>query len=804
MVASPPTSRDSHSQPPQPDPDSDSASVTNPTAGRRKRARSNGNNDEPSVAACDQCRLRKVRCDRKQPECSNCKRSRVECSSSSTLKRVNHTKQLRDDFTVVLKRLDHVDETLASLTKFIHHVAAQPPGGGSLNNVPSWPSTSQIPGLPPSSEPLDFDQPNTPDSDGPSTSEHPTFETAESDEGDRVYGYPAPLVLVKALLRQASGPLLGSDEHGDNPGRDGETAYITRALHDSYVRVTFQKKLDEFPFKSRRPEPPVLGDANPVTTPPRLLANLFIQGYLKNINPRTPIFDEAELHSAIEAHYSEEHSPRDNTSWALIINNIVLLELGLEIQATRASQSNSRGMNDDILPSFLKNCDRAIANLGAFSTPSLVNVQALITLVLVARDFYSHTVAQRVCQAACNAGKILGLHRSKPQPWGESSESDAAGAVRQRVFQVLYTMDKQRVFMTGLPCDLHMFDSDHRPFSDPSGQLANIWEEIYLNLYTSRAMGLGADARARQVQQLSNSLSRFAQRHAKSVPPSPGGVEDMDPITLELVYGFHVSQVLVLRCDRRSEASQERMLELARKSLRLVLAVCNLPPTTQRLGLLASIIGNYPMVAFFELASYRLAGLFKTGEADAAVQADISLLRAVCEHVQMPEHDKLKHIFHSRLVQGLRWTSDLLEFLGESIASLAPNRDGSATQNPPSPTIPELLNGCPIRLPKVDHGPSSLPPSRPGETIDFALTAGLAKRTDFGFFTPMGTDSMDVSSRPHTLLSARDFAPPTSGTMAPSSQQQASDDFMTSSSDWGNFDSEYFHGAFGQGTTGWS
>lgn len=352
--------------------------------------------------------------------------------------------------------------------------------------------------------------------------------------------------------------------------------------------------------------------------------------------------------------------------------------------------------------------------------------------------------------------------------------------------------------MTGLPCDLHMFDSDHRPFSDPSGQLANIWEEIYLNLYTSRAKGLGADARDRQVQQLSNSLSRFAQRHAKSVPPSPGGMEDMDPVTLELVYGFHVSQVLVLRCDRRSESSQERMLELARKSLKLVLAVFNLAPTTQRLALLASIIGNYPMVAFFELASYRLAGLFKTGEADAAVQADISLLRAVCEHVQMPEHDKLKHIFYSRLMLGLRWALDILEFLGESIASLAPNRDDSATKNPPSPTIPELLNGCPVRLPKVDHGQSSLPPSRPGETIDFAST-GLAKRTDFGFFTPMGTDSMDVGSRP--LLSASDFAPPTSGTMAPS--HQASDDFMTGSSDWGNFDSEYFQGAFGQGT-GWS
>jgi hypothetical protein len=121
---------------------------------------------------------------------------------------------------------------------------------------------------------------------------------------------------------------------------------------------------------------------NPITTPPRLMVNLFVDGYLKHINPRTPIFDDAGLHHAIDAHYSDER-PQEGRVWALIINNIVLLELGLEIQAARASHSNSRGMNDDILPSFLRNCDRAINNLDAFMVPSLVNVQALMTLVCI-------------------------------------------------------------------------------------------------------------------------------------------------------------------------------------------------------------------------------------------------------------------------------------------------------------------------------------------------------------------------------------------------------------------------------------
>ncbi|KAK8054549.1 C6 transcription factor [Apiospora phragmitis] len=785
----PPSPRDAQSQP---EPDSDPASVTRTAGGRRKRARSN--NDDPPLAACDQCRVRKVRCDRGTPSCGNCKKSGVECSSNLSGKRVNHTKQLRDDFSVVLTRLDHVDTTLAALTSFIQQVAARPVCSSHANSQFSSHANDPVPL--PTPVLLDLDQPDTPESADNPTSENPPFDTCESDEAANAFTDTQHH--LPCYARQPV-PLLESDEHGECHGHGGgETPFITFALQDPHVRATLQRKVDEFPFRSRRPEAAVVGDLKPITTPPRLLCNLFIEGYLQHINPRTPIFDDAELHSAIEAHYREEH-PKEDSAWALIINNVVLLELGLEIQATRAPHSHSRGMNDDILPSFLRNCDRAIGNLNTFMVPNLANVQALMTLTLVAREFYSHNTAQRVCQAACQAGRTFGLHRSKAQLWGEGSNSAESDTVRQ---PCIYDRS---------PCDLHMFDSDHRPFSDAFGQLANFWKEIYLKLYTSRAARASAETRARQVQQLSSSLDKYAQRHAESIPSSPSSsAGDTDPIKLELAYGFLVSQVLVLRCDRRNEKSQERMRALARKSLRLVLAVCKPPRTTPRLALLSSIVGNYPMVAFFELASYRLAVLFKTGEAGAGAQADITLLRAVCEHLQIPEHDKLTHIFYTRLKLGLEWARDLLEVLGEALASTQDKRHGEDYQqrsrasstchskHSPIPTIPELLNVCPIRLPKMDPAHSSLPPSRPGETADFGA-AELAERTGFGFFTPMGgTDPVDLNSRP--LSADCDFAPPATCSMAPSQSELASD-FMTGSSDWSNFNIDYFQETFGQGAT---
>lgn len=52
-------------------------------------------NANQSSAACDQCRFRKVRCDRQQPECSNCRKGGIACNQTSNFKRVNHTKQLQ-------------------------------------------------------------------------------------------------------------------------------------------------------------------------------------------------------------------------------------------------------------------------------------------------------------------------------------------------------------------------------------------------------------------------------------------------------------------------------------------------------------------------------------------------------------------------------------------------------------------------------------------------------------------------------------------------------------------------------------
>ncbi|KAI1382639.1 uncharacterized protein F4822DRAFT_440933 [Hypoxylon trugodes] len=798
-----------HDAPPsQPEPDSDSTPVAH-TESSRKRPRPS--NDVSPTAACDRCRLRKVRCDRRQPECTNCQKAGVECHTSNTVKRVNYTKQLRDEFSVVLEHLNHVDEALGTLTELTRQIAARPCSHYIPSNSTYLPGSDSIPI--PSSGPLGPIQPNTPSElralTNPLVVNELLSETVQFDQGgERLYGYPAPMVLIKSILHQAASPLLESCKHKD--GHNAE-ACITHVLENPTTRATLQRKLDDFPFNSQCRESVVVGDTNPITTPPRLMVNLFVDGYLRNINTRTPVFGEAELHRAIEAHYGDEQQ-RESSAWALIINNIVLLELGLEIQAARISHSNSRGMNDDILPSFLKNCDRAIRNLEAFTTPSLTNVQALMTLTLVARGFYTNATAESVCNVTCQVGRAIGLHRAIPhRQSGEVNASHDSIKDRERLFRVLYALDKQRVFMTGQPCDLHMFDSDHQigpdqsqeqlghPLNNAFDHLMMIWEEIYLNLYTSRASGADVETRARHMQLVTSSLGAFAQKYVGLRSAfSINDITNIDPLQMELVYAYCVSQVLILRCERGNEQTRDKMHELARSSLKLLIKVCKAPLTIARLALLARIFRNYPMAAFVELVNFCLENLFKNGEYDSTAQANVSLLRAVCDQLQILQHDNLPHIFYARLKLGLEWAVDTLETLGEALArplsrpqtSMEPSQQDrnslqttETPQNPsniPSPILPDISYACAFCTNREGQGLSD-PPSSHRSGGEFSQNRP-GDETNFGFFT---------ASTDHIYLTSRNNLPTPCQSGTPSSNPQPQAELgcapMTNNSNWGDF-----------------
>ncbi|TRX91236.1 hypothetical protein FHL15_007841 [Xylaria flabelliformis] len=834
MFGSRQTSPRGEAQVSRPDPDSDSTSAAR---NRRKRSRLDNDREEqndPLPAACDQCRLRKVRCDRLQPECSNCRKGGFECNSSNTLKRVNHMKQLRDDFSDVMKQLNDVGHTLGVLTEITRQITSRPCPHATHPPYYTPQSNHTSPDALPLSAAglLDFvQQPSQDDhraSFDPRATNMPPSETIELDHGgERLYSYPAPLVLMKSLLHQAKGLLADSDQQGE--GQENRRTRASCGLQDPMARATMQRKLDDFPFNSPYQDFIPSGDTSPITTPPRLMVNLFVDGYLRNINTRTPIFNESKLHNAIDAHYSDKQL-QDSRARALILNNIILLELSLEIQTGRASRSTSRVPNDDILPSFLRNCDRAISNLGAFMSPNIVSLQALMTLTLAAQEFYSDATAERVCQAACQVGRLMGIHRLEDR---RQSEGEDTSDTQGRIFRILYAMDKQRVFMTGQPCDLHLFDSDQHigpgrsepdndhPISEAFDHLMTIWEEIYLNLYSPRALRASTDTRLRQMRLVTGSLERFAQVHAKLLSPTLAtNVEDEDLSRIELQYGYQVSQILVLRSDQDNEQSQSKMRDLARLSLRLILEVRKPPLTTARFALLARLFRRYPMVGFVELVAFRLRSSYDDFDVTTALLADVSLLREVCEQLEIMQYDNLSHIFYARLSKGLVWALDTLEALVEVLIKPSPRPQAVQTGFSQQPTVkdnrrPESSRNKSVAVPRsptpdifdaASRGPPSrgsqdfsrLRSSRPDDK-DFGghVSSGSRSRhaeiTNFGFFTP-DPERVEMISAPLSPV----YQPSNSAFPAAHAPLELGSGPLSGNGNW-NFNLDFLQGAFTQG-----
>ncbi|CAG9987614.1 unnamed protein product [Clonostachys byssicola] len=597
------------------------------------------NEESPSAAVCDQCRQRKVRCDRQQPTCSNCSKAGVECSSSNSTKRVNQTKEL-----------------LGALTSLTRQIAADVanPKSTQLENPPYFDSAR-----------TNHHDGQTPDGQSPDI-KHP-LETVEFDRGgEYLYSYPAPVVLMKCLLNQATASLLTDDEHRASRyiANEGICNYFD-TLQDKKARDALQQKLDAFPFKSPCVDFSLVKDREPITSPPRFIVNASVDGYLRVFNTKVPIFNENDLRCAINTHYSTESAAHNDLAWPLITNAIVLLQLGLELRVAHASQNNSPVMHDAILFPFLENCDRAMRNLASFMVPTVVNVEALMILTLVSREFFSNATAERVCQAACHAGRALGLHRSKARRHSDSTNRPTENEKeRERLFWVLYTLDKQRVFMTGQPCDLYSFDSDHdlQGFSleDASNHMMTLWEEIHINLYSSKAAGPRSQ-KDQQIRHMNTLMNEFTQRHANHKLNYSDNSESLNPLQVEFTYGYHVSELLVLGSEQTSERVQNHKIQVSRSALKLILQVSARKPTPTQLAALARMFRNYPIIPFIELVAFHLWHLFARKNYSEDARSDVSLLRAVLDRLQILQLRNLSYTFYSRMKVGLSWALDTLQ-----------------------------------------------------------------------------------------------------------------------------------------------
>lgn len=268
----------------------------------------------------------------------------------------------------------------------------------------------------------------------------------------------------------------------------------------------------------------------------------------------------------------------------------------------------------------------------------------------------------------------MGIHRPRA-PQGDTQVSERAD--RDRLFRVLYAMDKCRTFLTGHPCDLYLFDSEIHLDSDTDDEspdarlncafdhMMRVWEEVYLTLYSTRASLAGARVRAQRVSSMRDMASSWAQRYGGLMDITDSGFEsEMHPRCLELKYCYHMTQVLILRCDRRNHI-QRQLLDHARACLRVIASIGSMPVTTLSLASLARMLQNYPIASFTELLRFHLYNLGRGGSPGEAIGDDVELFRHTSRSIKAMQHPNLPQTYLSRLGVGISWLLEGVEAVEE-------------------------------------------------------------------------------------------------------------------------------------------
>ena len=358
---------------------------------------------------------------------------------------------------------------------------------------------------------------------------------------------------------------------------------------------------------------------------------------------------------------------------------------------------------------------------------------------MIAREYCESEVFERLCHLACLVAKSIGLHRLPSNSKGAMTQEDIE---RTELFWTLYVLDKERVFLTGQPCDFYIFDTNvpllecdvectPQHYTMAHNHLMSLWEEIYISLYSSGAMRKGPLHRFSKVTKLSNLFRKWECKY-KVLFTAPLGVEDLTKYCLqvELKYCFDVGQILIHRCGR-DETSKQQRVDSVYSALNIIRDIHETSSSLGKVALsgrsvtfhpcvysshLGRIFRCYPSVAFLDLHDRILEAPESTSK------ADVELLTTIAEALDPLKDPNFPQAYDSRLHIAMLWCIKVARAVTKSMAqsSIAATPESSAErcesvvpESSQSQKPPLLSNpSSPVFL-EIAHSPSQDESTRP-------------------------------------------------------------------------------------------
>ena len=351
-----------------------------------------------------------------------------------------------------------------------------------------------------------------------------------------------------------------------------------------------QRRYDSFSGTSKFKEYFEIGDDKPLELPPRQELEDAIEMFLSEHSLEPPLFQRQTLVDAVGEQYNVNRLGADE-SWVLCFNNIILRSSAWKSRTFRVNSFAGPSVDDNTLSLLLANANRALRQLERFCVLRMINVQALFLLVrplhvckftkltnyveaLVARDSIHFNVFERIFDRVCQLAKQMGLHERGTvgdDPTPEDVE-------RQNVLWLLYSVDKQRIFIRGPPCRIYLFECHIQlPHADESQQqlvsaslrLTCLVEEVYRHLYSPKASRQDLTNRQKTVNRLECRLENLAHQFENNLISAERGSNVEMTMSLQVRYAFCVTKLLI-HSKTVDEQSKQLRLNTARKALEII------------------------------------------------------------------------------------------------------------------------------------------------------------------------------------------------------------------------------------------
>ncbi|KAI5460371.1 hypothetical protein BGZ63DRAFT_246497 [Mariannaea sp. PMI_226] len=529
---------------------------------------------------CDQCRSRKIRCGRERPQCSNCTRLGLECEWLGQGKRPNQTTWLSHAVTRLGDRLEKLENVISNMQ----------------TSIPSQ-----------ETEATSF-QATTPPLSSSSRSYGRRSSIKNVGGHERYYGSTSLLSLIQDMVAVIQTNLCDAEQ--DSAGID---ITIITSAKEELIQLTESHEAHRRVF-----------DGSILSSPPQVIIEAMIDPYFEMVNPYMPIWTKNGFRRLISSH-GQLFDASKRRAYDVCANNLVLLTLQAKSLQSRTAPSSipfvesppAPSIDDDLVKSFIANAKRALENLELLLlSPSLLSLQALLSLCVVAQISLSEHVTALLFSLAVHVAKSIGLYQ-----WSSSDHQDRQGSGEfEDMLQVMYCMvclSRAIPWSSGLSSTLSGLSTFERDLASHSGtdltkrlpsqiSLLKIEEQVYSSLYSDQATRQTENEIAKTALSLSRKLQDWSTQHPSCVREDDGYDAALDISKYELAIRFCSIQALVewpLVADTETSHS---LLDISRRTLGLFLSVWRAPQERMHHLVLALLVASYPPVAFFELSRHTL------------------------------------------------------------------------------------------------------------------------------------------------------------------------------------------------------